>query len=167
MAATGMYRKADAQGPAEGQNDVMRVCNLLGGSKVIKRPVRTSLEAHDLIADGLPLQALLFLIDGVQVLTTGDALHKAVGLSHRKLMRRTPGTQRKTLSMELGSRIWRFADILSKASDVLGDQKLAEAWLLEPAFGLNRRRPIDLLGSAAGTKAIEDHIVRMEYGVYS
>lgn len=115
MAATGINRNADSQGPTEGQNDVMRVCNLLGGSKVIKRPVRTSLEAHDLIADGLPLQALLFLIDGVQVLTTVDALHKAVGLSHRKLMQRTPGTRRKTLSMELGSRIWRFAGILSKA----------------------------------------------------
>ncbi|WP_416361501.1 antitoxin Xre/MbcA/ParS toxin-binding domain-containing protein [Leisingera sp.] len=90
-----------------------------------------------------------------------------MGLSHRKLMRRKPGGQRKTLSTELGSRIWRFAGILSKASDVLGDQKQAEAWLLEPAYGLDRRRPIDLLGTAAGANAIEEHITRMDYGVCS
>ncbi|MEX5562596.1 antitoxin Xre/MbcA/ParS toxin-binding domain-containing protein [Pseudophaeobacter sp. 1A16562] len=144
----------------------MRVCNLLGGSKVIKRPVRTPLEAHDMIADGLPLKALLFLVDRVQVLKTGGTLHKAIGFSHCALVRRKPGGQRKTLSTELGSRIWRFADILSRASDVLGDQKLAEAWLLEPALGLNQRRPIDLLGTAIGTKAIEDHIARMDYGIY-
>ena len=35
------------------------------------------------------------------------------------------------------------------------------------AIGLDNRRPIDLLSSAAGAEAVENALTRMEYGVYA
>jgi putative toxin-antitoxin system antitoxin component (TIGR02293 family) len=59
------------------------------------------------------------------------------------------------------------AEILAKATAVLGSQQEAERWLEEPAIGLGRRRPIDLLATAAGTKIVEDFLTRVEFGVYA
>jgi putative toxin-antitoxin system antitoxin component (TIGR02293 family) len=66
-----------------------------------------------------------------------------------------------------GGRAWKFAGILAKATDVLGKQGEAEQSLERPAIGLNQRRPIDLLGTPAGVELVEDHLQRLEYGVYA
>jgi len=50
---------------------------------------------------------------------------------------------------------------------VLGSQDEAEQWLERPAIGLNQRRPIDLLATAAGTEIVEDFLRRLECGVYA
>ncbi|MDE4063639.1 antitoxin Xre/MbcA/ParS toxin-binding domain-containing protein [Phaeobacter gallaeciensis] len=34
-------------------------------------------------------------------------------------------------------------------------------------MGLDNRRPIDLLATAAGAEAVADYLTRMEYGVYT
>jgi putative toxin-antitoxin system antitoxin component (TIGR02293 family) len=36
-----------------------------------------------------------------------------------------------------------------------------------PAIALDRRRPVDLLSSPAGTELVEQLLGRMEYGVYT
>ncbi|WP_240512264.1 antitoxin Xre/MbcA/ParS toxin-binding domain-containing protein [Pseudoruegeria sp. SK021] len=133
----------------------------------MKRSVRTALDAHDLIVAGLPSRSLLYLVEGVQFLAAGDALNKAIGISIRTLQRRKSDTPDKALSIEQSSRAWRFAEIIAKATDVMGSQKAAEAWALEPAIGLDNRRPIDLLASSAGAEAVEDYLTRLEYGVYT
>ena len=43
-----------------------------------------------------------------------------------------------------------FAEILAKATRVLGSQDEAEQWLERPAIGLNQERPVDLLTTPAG-----------------
>jgi putative toxin-antitoxin system antitoxin component (TIGR02293 family) len=73
----------------------------------------------------------------------------------------------KPLSQEQSSRAWKFADILARATSVLGSQDEAEQWLERPAIGLNQRRPIDLLATSAGTEIVEDFLRRLEYGVYA
>ncbi|CDZ67170.1 Hypothetical protein NGAL_HAMBI2605_54490 [Neorhizobium galegae bv. orientalis] len=73
----------------------------------------------------------------------------------------------KPLSQEQSGRAWKFAEILSKATDVLGTQAEAEQWLERPAIGLDQRRPIDLLGTPAGVELVEDYLERLEYGVYA
>ncbi|WP_254684062.1 hypothetical protein [Phaeobacter inhibens] len=75
-----------AQGiPAELQDEAICVYNLLGGDKVMKRPFRSALDAHDLIVEGLPSKSLLFLVKNVQVLSTGDVLKRAAGISLRAI----------------------------------------------------------------------------------
>lgn len=144
-----------------------RAYRLLGGRKVLRRPVQNALEAHDLILDGLPSDALLRLIEGAQVLSRGDALEKAIGMSIRTFQRRKKDAPGSQLSAEQSSRTWRFAEILARAMDVMGSKEAAESWLESPAIGLDNRRPIDLLASAAGAEAVETYLTRLEYGVYA
>jgi putative toxin-antitoxin system antitoxin component (TIGR02293 family) len=58
------------------------------------------------------------------------------------------------------------AEILAKASAILGSQQGAERWLQTPATGLNRQRPIDLLATRAGAEIVENFLSQLEYGVY-
>ena len=46
----------------------------------MKRSVRTALDAHDLIVEGIPSKSLLHLVEGVRFLSAGDALNKAIGI---------------------------------------------------------------------------------------
>ncbi|TDE35445.1 type II RES/Xre toxin-antitoxin system antitoxin [Antarcticimicrobium sediminis] len=144
-----------------------RAYQLLGGRRVIKHQVRTSLDAHDMIVNGISSQALVHLVDTVNFLSSGDALNKAIGMSLRTLQRKKSDKGKGRLSAEYGSRAWRFAMILARATTVLGDQDSAESWMLAPAIGLDNRRPIDLLSSAVGAEAVEDYLALMEYGGYT
>jgi putative toxin-antitoxin system antitoxin component (TIGR02293 family) len=73
----------------------------------------------------------------------------------------------RTLSTEQSSRTWSFARILTKATSVLGSQDAAEKWMIVPAMGLDNRRPIDLLATAAGTELVQEFLERLDYGVYA
>lgn len=167
IAASGTATPKASPVPAELKNEAMRAFYLLGGCKVMNRNVHSSLDAHDLIVEGLPSQALLHLVDGVRVLMMDDVLNKAIGMSLRTLQRHKAEASRKTLSTEQSSRAWRFAEIFAQATDVLGGQQAAETWLLDHTIGLDNRRPIDLLPTAVGAEAVEDYLTRMEYGVYT
>lgn len=153
--------------PSAPENDATKAYHLLGGDRIMKRTVRNALDAHDLIVEGLPSKSLLHLVEGVRFLSAGDALNKAIGISIRTLQRRKSDAPDKALSTEQSSRAWRFAEIIAQATDIMGTQEAAEAWLLETAIGLDNRRPIDLLASSAGTEAVEDYLTRLEYGVYT
>lgn len=148
------------------EHDIARTYALLGGSETIRKPVRNNLEAHDILMLGLPSAALLHLTSQVAFLTTDAVLEKAIGISVRTLQRRKKDAPDAVLSVDQSNRTWKFAEILGRASEILGSKAEAEAWLNAPAIGLDQRRPIDLLGTAVGVAAVEDYLTRIEYGVY-
>jgi putative toxin-antitoxin system antitoxin component (TIGR02293 family) len=139
---------------------------LLGGRKVLRKPVETALQAHDMVLSGLPSAALLHLIDAVGVLSRDGALEKATGMSLRTVQRRRKDAAHSQLSPEQSSRTWRFAEVLAHATEVLGSQEAAERWLESPAIGLENRRPLDLLATDAGADAVKTYLMQMDYGVY-
>jgi len=141
------------------------VVDLLGGSKVLMRKVRTPLDAHELLLRGLPGAALTYLVDSLLLIHDPVSLEKAVGVSWRTFQRRKADPA-KLLSREQSGRTWKFAEILAKATEVLGSRSAAEEWLERPAIGLDRRRPIDLLTTAAGVEIVENYLEQIEYGVY-
>ncbi|MDQ2803328.1 MAG: DUF2384 domain-containing protein, partial [Pseudomonadota bacterium] len=100
------------------------------------------------------------------VLLEPALLEKAIGMSLRTFQRRR-GAPTKPLSQEQSGRIWKFAEILAKATAVLGSQEEAQQWLERPAIGLDQRCPIDLLATPAGVEIVEDFLERIEYGVYA
>ena len=61
----------------------------------------------------------------------------------------------------------KLAEVLAKATSILGSKEEAEHWLERPAIGLNQHRPIDLLATPAGVELVEDFLVRLEHGVYA
>jgi putative toxin-antitoxin system antitoxin component (TIGR02293 family) len=145
--------------------ELERVANLLGGPRILRHPIRNSLDAHEILLRGLPGKALSHLIDSLVILKMPASLEKAVGMSLRTFQRRRDAPT-KPLNKEQSSRTWKFAEILAKATEVLGSQEEAEKWLERPAIGLNRRRPIDLLETPVGVELVEDYLRQLEYGVY-
>lgn len=146
--------------------ELQRVAALLGGARVLGRSLKDPLDAHEVLLRGLPGKALIHLIGSLGVLRASASLDKAVGMSLRTFQRRKDRPA-KPLSQEQSGRTWKFAEILAKATDVFGSQDEAEQWLERPAMGLDRRRPIDLLATPAGVELVEQHLTRLEYGVYA
>lgn len=146
--------------------ELQKVAALLGGTRVLSHSLTSPLDAHELLLRGLPASALDHLVGQLVVIGKTDSLEKAVGMSLRTWQRRKD-TPSRPLSREQSGRAWKFAEILAKATDILGSQAEAEQWLERPAIGLDQRRPIDLLGTPAGVELVEDHLERLEYGVYA
>jgi putative toxin-antitoxin system antitoxin component (TIGR02293 family) len=145
-----------------------RTVALLGGQRTLHRIIRTPLETHDLLHAGLPVRALDHLINGLHSLRRSDqAMELAVGISSRTYYRRKKDLGGKPLSREQSGRVWKFAEILARATGLFGSQEAAERWLEAPAMGLDQRRPIDLLSTPAGVDTLETHLTRIEYGVYA
>lgn len=147
---------------------ISRTVELLGGRRTLHRLVRNRLEAHDLLQEGLPGHALRYLVDYVAILRAPHhgSLEKAVGISLRTYQRRKEAPD-KSLSPEQSGRTWKFAEILGRAIELFGSQAEAEEWLERPAVALGQRKPIDLLSTPAGVESVEDHLTRLEYGVYT
>ena len=138
---------------------------LLGGRRVLGRNLKSQLDAHEILVNGLPTTAFDALLKNL-IIHKHAALYKAVGISLRTHQRRKDAPD-KLLSQEQSGRIWKFAEILAKATRVLGSQTEAERWLDRPAIGLDQHRPIDLLVTPAGVELVEDYLSRLEYGVYT
>ncbi len=148
--------------------EISRTVALLGGQRTLHRSVHSRLEVHDLLEKGLPGHALEHLVTGVAIFNPPhqESMEKAVGISFRTYQRRRHELD-KPLSPEQSGRTWKFAEILGRASALFGSQSEAEQWMERPAMALDQRRPIDLLSTPAGVKSLEDHLTRLEYGVYT
>lgn len=161
-AKSGRAIAADAS-PEEMKLDA---ADVLGGPSVLSHRVETSLDAHELLKEGLPARALTHLVEHVGLLRDGGNFTAALGMSPRTRQRKeTVGAKR--LSREQSGRAWKFAEVLAKATDVFGSQERAEAWLTQPAMALDRRTPLELLDTVAGLKLVEDLLIRLDYGVYT
>ncbi|MBO9101019.1 MULTISPECIES: type II RES/Xre toxin-antitoxin system antitoxin [Rhizobium] len=145
---------------------LQKVSALLGGTRVLSRRLTSALDAHELLLHGLPASAVDHLVGNLVFIGKSQSLEKAVGMSLRTWQRRKDAPS-KPLSQEQSGRAWKFAEILAKATDLLGTQGEAEQWLERPAIGLDQRCPIDLLGTPAGVELVEDYLQRLEYGVYA
>jgi len=151
--------------PAGEVLELRRISNLLGGDRILRHSPQGAIEAHELLIDGLPGEALSYLVENLTVLQRTASLEKAVGMSLRTFQRRKDAPD-KPLSQEQSGRTWKFAEILAKASAVFGSQEEAEQWLDRPAMGLDQRRPLDLLATPVGVELVEQFLGRLEYGVY-
>ena len=152
--------------PAANEPDLERVADLLGGVRVLRHTLRSPLDAHEMLLQGLPPRALWHLMDHLSVLRKTASLEKAIGMSLRTYQRQKAAPA-KRLSPEQSGRTWKFAEILARATAVFGSQVEAEQWLERPAVGLDQRRPIDLIATPAGVEIVEDFLGRLEYGVYT
>ena len=141
------------------------VSTLLGGRSVLGSIIESDLEAHELLHRGLPRAALSSLVDKIHFLTSDEA-SEALGMSLRTLQRHKVRAG-VLLDVQQSGRAWKFAEILAKATHVLGSQEEAEQWLRRPAIGLDQQRPIDLLTTPAGVQLVEDYLGRLEYNVYT
>ena len=88
------------------------------------------------------------------------ARYLGVSLSTIKRKRAMQGR----LSVQESDRLYRLVRIYSLASVVLGSKENAREWLIEPQFGLDGARPMELLQTEVGTRHVEEFLIRAEYG---
>lgn len=144
-----------------------RTVALLGGEKAFKAPVKSRIEAHDLLRQGLPVTAVSALLKNMPALSgSSDGLERAIGMSLRTWQRRRDAVT-KPLSAEQSNRAWKFAELLARASEIFGSIDAAIDWMLHPVMALDQRRPIDLVATTAGTELVENHLTRLDYAVYT
>lgn len=144
----------------------LQMTDVLGGVRVLRRQPRSRLDAHEMLLQGLPGAALKHLVERHTILREPGSLESAIGISVRTFQRHKDAPA-KPLSQEQSGRVWKFAEVLAKATAVFGSEDEAERWLARPAIGLEQRRPIDLLATPEGLKLVEEFLERLEYGVYA
>lgn len=152
---------------ASADTDVGRVADLLGGSATFHPPFSTALEAHETIQKGFPSKSLVVFVSYFPTIGREDTIDKVVGVSLRTLQRRKQAGANDRLSREQSGRLYKAAEVVAKAVDVFGSREAAERFLEEPATALDRERPIDLLSTPAGADLVEQHLTRLDYGVYT
>ncbi len=138
-----------------------KIVDTLGGIHKLKK--MDSWEGlHQLILGGLPFSTYTHLLTAFQ-LTPREAA-TIFHIPARTLARRR--IERRFLPDE-SDRIFRFARIAARASDVLGSDEKAGLWLHRSNRALGGSPPLTLLGTDAGIEQIEMVLGRLEHGVYS
>jgi putative toxin-antitoxin system antitoxin component (TIGR02293 family) len=160
------FAEREQDGAAASGAEIERAAGLLGGAKVLRRQLREPLDVHELLSQGLPGTSLSHLVDHVGLIRKHDVFEAALGMSPRTFQR-VKLHPRQPLSREQSGRVWKFAEILAKATGLFGTQGEAEEWLDRPAIGLEQRRPVELLATPAGAKLVEELLDRLAYGVYA
>jgi uncharacterized protein (DUF2384 family) len=96
--------------------EISRTVELLGGRRTLHRRVHSRLEAHDLLREGLPAQALNHLVNQVDILRASHhgSLEKAVGISLRTYQRHKETPDRPLSVRPETSRVIRIGYGFSK-----------------------------------------------------
>lgn len=135
------------------------VCEILG----IRGKIANRLELAENIENGLPARSIERI---KQALAIGDVqVSNALGISVKTMGRIRK--EKRRLSSQVGDRLYRIAHILALAKEVLEDDEMARIWLNTPQIALNNRVPLDFMNTGAGTREVEDLLLRIEYGVIS
>ena len=144
-----------------------RVVDMLGGRAALDRPFSNALKAHEVIQQGFPSRTLVGFVRRFPAIGRENAIDKVVGVSKRTLQRHEKAGATERLSREQSGRLYKAAEIMAKAGDVLGSDEAAERFLGEPALALNGMKPLDLLSTPTGVELVEKHLGRLDYGVYT
>jgi putative toxin-antitoxin system antitoxin component (TIGR02293 family) len=144
---------------------IRATAELLGGRKVFGTIPTSELEAHRSLDKGLSRHAVRHLATRLKLLEK-DALFQALGMSVRTTQRHSAAPE-KPLTPDQSGRAWELASVLERACVALGTLEEAERWIDTPAMALNQMKPLDLLSTPPGRKAVDDLITRMIYGVYT
>ena len=139
-----------------------KIVDTLGLGPTRRRPLNSWEALHRLILGGLPFSTYTHLLATFKLTTTeaADIFH----IPPRTLARRR--TTRR-LHPDESDRVFRFARIAAKASEVLGSEEKAGLWFHRPNRALNHQAPLTLLGTDAGIEQVETVLGRLEHGVFS
>lgn len=136
------------------------VAERLGGTRILKREIRSDLDLVEIIRGGLPTRALEEVVRS-GLLEPAEIYELVVPrrtFAHRK-------EKRQALSPEESDRLTRAVRVAARAEEALGDRERAARWLRRPNRALEGRRPIELLESDVGARMVEAVLGRIEHGV--
>lgn len=83
----------------------------------------------------------------------------------RTLARRK--ARREALTVEETDKAFRLARISSEADRVFGDPAKSARWLRKPNAALGGNRPLDLLKSETGARAVDELLGQIDHGLFN
>ena len=122
-------------------------------------------ELHDIALSGISKGFMVAFVERLPIVRADGAMEGVLGVSERTLYRYKTDAN-ALLSPDTASKLVDFAQVMQKATSVMGDTEAAQRWLTTPAFDFNRRRPIDLMVTHQGSQAVLTLLGQIEYGVY-
>ena len=157
-------RKAQGRGRtrrASGRSAAQEWVGLFAGERAARFDLGADLEMAEAVGRGLPTRAVDAAVRS-GILEAED-VHRLV-VSKRTLQRRR---DEHRLSPEESDKLARVVRAVARAEVALGDAAKAERWIRLPNRALDGHRPLDLLGSDGGARAVEKVLGRIEHGVFS
>jgi len=120
---------------------------------------QTIIERVGLVRRGLPIEVVQSVLD--------NGLMTAAELDQIVIPRKTLANRRKlgTLTPEQSDRFLRVTRLLSIAKQTFGDEKKAGTWLRRATDVFAGQRPLDLLDTDEGTRAVETLLGRISHGI--
>lgn len=136
-----------------------QVVALLGGEKVVGKPVTCDLDIARLIRDGLPVDVIDRLIGDKTV--TPDEVRRIIMAPKAIAERRRKGG----LTPEQSERVIRAARIIAEALETFGSRDKALTWMRRACAVLGGKAPIDLLDTEEGAGLVESLLGRIAHGL--
>jgi putative toxin-antitoxin system antitoxin component (TIGR02293 family) len=136
-----------------------QVVALLGGEKVVGKPVTCDLDIARLIRDGLPVDVIDRLIGDRTV--TPDEVRRIIMAPKAIAERRRKGG----LTPEQSERVIRAARIIAEALETFGSRDKALTWMRRACAVLGGKAPIDLLDTEEGAGLVESLLGRIAHGL--
>ena len=141
---------------------VSDVTRQLGGSRAVRREVRSALELARAVEDGLPVETADALVASGAL--DADELYRLVVPRRTLSHRRTRGGR---LTPTESDRVARVARSIALAEETFGSAAKARAWLRRPNRETGGSEPLTLLGTDQGARTVEAVLGRLAYGVYA
>jgi putative toxin-antitoxin system antitoxin component (TIGR02293 family) len=135
------------------------IAEVMGGSAILGRRVKSIGDLEKTIALGLPKRALRTTVERVY-LSTGDR--------RRAMFRVVPEAtfkRRTRLSHDESERTERLARVIAAAEYTWGDRQDAREWLIKPHPELGKRTPLETAMSELGARRVEELLDRLFYAV--
>ena len=136
-----------------------QVVALLGGEKVVGKPVTCDLDIARLIRDGLPVDVIDRLIGDKTV--TPDEVRRIIMAPKASVVRRRKGG----LTPEQSERVIRAVRIIAEALETFGSRDKALTWMRRACAVLGGKAPIDLLDTEEGAGLVESLLGRIAHGL--
>jgi putative toxin-antitoxin system antitoxin component (TIGR02293 family) len=136
-----------------------QVVALLGGEKVVGKPVTCDLDIARLIRDGLPVDVIDRLIGDRTV--TPDEVRRIIMAPKAIVVRRRKGG----LTPEQSERVIRAVRIIAEALETFGSRDKALTWMRRTCAVLGGKAPIDLLDTEEGAGLVESLLGRIAHGL--
>ena len=114
------------------------------------------------IREGMPMAELDALAAWLEL--PDDQLAPLLGISRATLHRRRKSGHLESPESE---RIVRFARLMARAVEVLGDEPAAREWLRTPAVAFRGESPLSFADTEVGAREVEYLLGRLEHGVFS
>ncbi len=135
------------------------IANVMGGTAILGRRIRSIRDLERTISLGLPKRALRL---------TAERISTSVGDARRVMFRVVPEAtfkRRTRLSAAESERTERLARVIAAAEYAWNDREDAREWLTKPHPELGKRTPLESAMTELGARRVEDLLDRLFYGI--